>query len=190
MAYSKLPKVIQDFGLGFQSVNQAQENAETLHDALASKHEDRENTFEINVVSFGGRLISGSRAPFGRHEDPLIPRGIAVLKLQTYSHTPSYSVVTLAGDPVSSTGVFSGVKRLTEGLLFVPLAAAPPYTYCEAHPHAGAGTVPRLATALFILAGTNGAPQTGVLVSLRALDTGIWSPADYDVMLTVFSPDP
>lgn len=68
MSYVKLPKVTQDYAVGFQSVNQARDNNTALLAQLDAKHS----------IGAGGQSPPGR--PFeavGRHDDIVIARTVA-----------------------------------------------------------------------------------------------------------------
>lgn len=62
MAYSKLPRVPVNYGLGFQTINTAAGNTHSLYDLYVVKH-GRKSTGRVWEV-------------FGHHNDPTVPRAV------------------------------------------------------------------------------------------------------------------
>lgn len=86
MAYSKLPLVIQDYGLGLQTINQHNANLEALRLAYEAEHGYLESPALIDRTAPAGTVVGAHT--FGRHDTPLIPRSVVRIS----SSTPALSV--------------------------------------------------------------------------------------------------
>lgn len=176
MAYSKQPKTIQDFGLGYQSVNQAADNEQALRDAYATEH------FESDVITgFGLSAIP----TMGHHDHVLIPRAIGVVKAATIGGA---SVITWFDLLSTDGGHVQQLIRLTAGVYLIPLAGVDASdTYVEVTP-AGSSGVVRAVNSRFA-SQVQGAPFTGVQVLLYERDSssGAMELADFEFTLALFS---
>lgn len=103
MAYSKLPKVIQDYSLGKETINQANTNTDQLREAYASKH-----------GPFAGAGASSAWAKPGQHNDPFICRTVLRVTYQSYGFA-AYPFVIASGPGLPSVGaeLLGGGGRLT-----------------------------------------------------------------------------
>lgn len=84
MSYVKLHKVVSDFAVGVQSVNQAIDNNQALFD-------------QLDVGHSMGRRGSGQSDPFlqpGQHDDPLVARSAFQFVLDDTTATPTLQSFT------------------------------------------------------------------------------------------------
>lgn len=86
MAYSKLPLVVQDYGLGLQTINQHNANLEALRLAYEAEHGYLESPGLIDRTAPAGTVVGAHT--FGRHDTYLIPRSVVRIS----SSTPALSV--------------------------------------------------------------------------------------------------
>jgi hypothetical protein len=108
MSYAKLPKVIQDYGIGIETINQAIENVESLRTIYDAEH----NTSDL--VGFYGQP---TRPEYGQHDHSTIPKSAAVVTVTPYSVIPGE---TLYATRFDITGrVIRGLVRFRFGLYVV-----------------------------------------------------------------------
>lgn len=199
MAYSKLQKVIQDFALGYQTVNQASDNIDAVRTDYFVKHGSQTipslGDPTKPSINFGsgpnGGLTSQPQAgsqpwlKYGRHNDPLNPRGVVYINVflitlgSTSTSLPSLNLT------VSSDWI--GVPtRLSQGQYFFPLFGMGQYGFGHPQPYAASSaTAARIAQARYFAPG-DPTYATGLYVSLYELDAGAWTPTDYSFSIPIW----
>lgn len=181
--YSKLQKVIRDFGLGLQTVNTASDNEQAIRDAYAVEHVEAPDT-----ISFG---LTG-QDDTGHHNTVYVPRAVAVVTVEP--------MLTLGGGTsgvqvyfeVSSPTVIKALTRIDTGRYFLACKGlALNDCWGEAHPKVSASAVHRRilvrrkATALT----SSTAPGNGFMLYLleRSAVTAKFEAADYSFSFAAFS---
>lgn len=162
MAYSKLPKVIQDYSLGKETINQANANNDQLREAYASKH-----------GPFSGAGASSVWAKPGQHNDPLVVRTVLRVQYQSYGFA-AYPFVIASGPGLPSVGaeLLGGSGRLTLSVGLNNLKAMITAEQTSNTPV----RIPRWN----YTTPTTAAPVRGLNIWLWQLTAGEFSLADYD----------
>lgn len=137
MAYSKLPLVIQDYGLGLQTINQQNANIEALRAAYEVEHGHLETPGLIDRTAPAGTVLGAHG--FGRHDNPRIARSVVRIS----SSTPSLGVPTIqllwGGAFVTN---IASVSNTTGTRFFLTIAGLSEF-YGEALPEQDDNTVTR-----------------------------------------------
>lgn len=102
MAYSKLPKVCIDYGLGFDDFNQACDNADAMFDLYDVRHGTGEPN-NLNNPSDDNPWLR-----FGKHDDPLVARTLTRVQVDTSTTVPQATIA------VQGVGI-TAVERLATG---------------------------------------------------------------------------
>lgn len=137
MAYSKLPKAIQDYGLGYQTINQAIDNIEAIRDVYGVEHNI------TDALTFAG--AASSIPEWGQHNHSAIAKSVAIVNVYSYSVV---SGVTQYAFNVSLSGrVIRNVTRFQAGIYVVltdqltnasanatPVATTSAVRMCKVHP--------------------------------------------------------
>ena len=89
MSYSRIRKVIQDYPVGFQTINQARDNIQAIADAYAREH----------------HLFPEQGAPYYRHWGPLIPKGSGIVTPSQLGSLPVMMLLDLDGVTVMRLAV-------------------------------------------------------------------------------------
>lgn len=114
-SYSKLPKSIQDYHSGLQSVNQLRDNLIADFDAAAVEHGTMER-----VIDTSGSTIPPATKILGHHDTPKVPRAVVRVSLSTGSFTVTTSGRITVPPVVTSVvrfgtgGYIIGVQGLEE----------------------------------------------------------------------------
>ena len=172
MTYVKIPKTVRDHAVGYQSVNQANDNGEDLLTLYAAKHAVPGKTATAGA-NFWVRNFAG------KHNDTRIARATADFFVD------STSGVTPALGARMSSGIFGGLapQRIGTGQWRIYLATSANF-FCVATPRATTG-VERKATC-FISSGPNGSL---VIVSTWER-TPSWTRTDFNFSLAVWGERP
>jgi hypothetical protein len=170
VSYLKLPKGVQDYGVGFRSVRQVDDNGEAIYDTLDAKHalgNDGSNT-----SSFTNPLDA-----IGRHEDFLIARTVVKFKVDTTPSTPT--ITPLLAGPL--LGLLS-VGRYGTGQWRIYFAAGIAFLAAVQMPAASAVDYKANCYKFYD-------PSTGhgYIVTTWAIDTGVWVPTDLDFDLAIWA---
>lgn len=178
MAYTKLQKGVQDFGLGFQSINNLIAGIDQMRADYLVKHSP------LAAQSQAGTGAINSGAPWlspGRHNDLFIPRGSLHITVSSWTPMSGGAVQATTTLDLGSFGI-AQVSRLTEGLYLV----ATPFLSADAYAEVGC----EASTAADVRRGyarnwsgivTSSSP--GFFVALFALGAGAFSPADFSFSL-------
>lgn len=170
MSYVKLPTTVSDHAIGFQTVNQANDNGEALLDLYAEKH-------MVPTTATAGAPF-WQRNVFGKHNDPLIERGNADFYVDSTS-----GVTPVLGARLSS-GIFGATAQRVDVGVWRVYIAAPQVFFAVATPRATAAGERK--ANCFISYGPYG-PL--ILVSTWE-KSGSWATADYDFGLCVWGQRP
>lgn len=179
MAYAKLPKAIQDYGLGYQTVNQAKDNEAAYRTILDAKH---------HLNGLGSTLIGTGD---GHHDDLRIPRAVALVEVSTVQvmgQTNAFAGYTILSN---DGGILQpgGLQRLSQGAYFAKVGNVDDEdVWAEITPES-TGSETRLANSRFVSAASGALVFTGFLIQL--LEGGAagaaFALADYSFTLHVFS---
>lgn len=170
MSYSKLPKGVQDYAVGFRSVRQADDNADAIFDTLDAKHALGNGGF--NPSSYTNPLDA-----IGRHDDFLIARTVAKFTVDTTPATPT--AIPLMAGPL--LGLLS-VSRYGIGQWRIYFAAGVDFLAAAQMPAASA--IDYRATCYKFYDPNFG---HGYIVTTWAIDTGVWTPTDLDFDLAIWA---
>jgi hypothetical protein len=171
MTYVKLPKTVRDHAVGFQSLNQANDNGEAVLDIYELKH-------LVPTSATAGSPFWQRNVP-GKHNDILIARATADFFIDSTSGiTPSLGA-SLSG------GIFGTIapQRIGTGQWRIYLATSQNF-FCVATPRATTG-VERKATC-FISSGPSGSL---VIVSTWERAPS-WARTDFNFSLAVWGERP
>ena len=159
MSYAKLPKVVVDYPVGFQTINQARDNIQSIADAYQLQH----------------HFFPEQGAPYNRHWSPLIPKGSGIVTPSQLGSLPVMMLLDL--DSVT-------VMRLGTGVY----AVLGPYSYpmwCDADP-VTSGTEVRRINTKSVVVGTGG--TTNVMsVWCYELSAGDFVLTDYPFTFHLFA---
>lgn len=172
MSYLKLPTTVQDHAIGYQTVNQANDNGEALLDFYATKH-----------MVPGQTATAG--APFwqrnfaGKHNDQLIARAVADF------YVDSTSGITPALGARMSSGIFGTIapQRLDAGVWRIYIAASQNF-FCVAQPRATAAGERKANCYL------SSGPSGSLVIVSTWEKSGSWATADMDFSLCVWAERP
>lgn len=169
MLYTKLPLVIQDYGLGLQTINQANDNNRGLKLLYAEKHGD----------------VLGPAAPNpwkqrGAHNDVLVCRTAARVQQITIIISATPTIVA------SGPGFASAAARVSTGIYFFPLQLENVWAIVNAEQDDS--TPVRLTKWRYLSPSNSYSQQRGVVVETYELDTGsgTFALAEYDFQLNVW----
>lgn len=178
MAYSKLPRVHTDLGLGIQTVNAAIENEKALRDAYDVQH-------DVTLAQLIGGGVAG-QVP-GRHNHSTIPRGVALIRTASYTYASGFTFQALWFDIASQTKRIVNASRIAQGLFFISTTNLDPTTTWFEVTAVSSSAV-RLANSRYYALFAGGL-ATGCAVHLFELNstTGTFEAADYDFSLAIFS---
>lgn len=170
--YVKLPKVLSDYGLGLQTVNQAIDNLESQRAAFAVYHGQTEAQDFRDYVAFpvAWDLL-------GVHDELQIPR--AIVQVTNEVLTPSLTRPECAG----LGGIVTEFQHLGTGLYFFAVAALGAF-YGEAVP-IGTTSSLYLPQPRSHYSTTAGQPS-GIYVSCYDMGSGSMTLADLEFSLTVY----
>jgi len=161
MAYSKLPKVIQDTGLGYQSINQANDNNAQLREAYAEGH-----------GPFAGGGVSSIWSKPGQHDNLLICRTVIRIYQATYVITPEPMVLAAGpGMPAVGGWILGGGGRYSISVALDNLKAI----ITAEQPDSSAVRIPRWNYTV---------PATGV--QTRGLDIWLWEESAGEFSLAAY----
>lgn len=161
MAYSKLPRGMQDYAVGFQAVNQARDNLEAARAELTPEH----GTIELSA----GRIFTTHPTPtrrFGRHNTPVVPRASVLVTGAGISGGAGY--VTMDGD--GSAGIVTGCSRWASGLYFLSIDGLATY-WAECQPRQTGATAMRMVRSTSYFAAGRG-QNNGIFLEALQLNTG------------------
>jgi hypothetical protein len=183
MAYAKLPLIIQDYGLGFQSVNQAADNEQALRDAYDAEH-------YVESVAFLGFGFSSVEKEFGAHDSFLIPRAVASVKTSTVTLTTGSTSTVFWFDIISPNGrvISAQATRIATGVYVLPLAFVDDQSvWVEGLPRGTGSQVRIVSTRYFAQMSSSPGPRVVVRLMERNSSSGEFEPADYDFDVALFS---
>lgn len=180
MAYSRLFKVVQNFVLGFQQLNQARDNEEAVRDAYEAEHDSSD---EHSI--FAGPIA------YGRHNHVTIARGagyVQVLSFNPFTGTPLVSPTYRLKD-AHGRGL-GDLTRQDVGLYSFELIGADASTvWLEGVPVITSSTEIRMVRCTYSPGW--GVGNFGATAMVRTFErnstTGEFELADYDFGLTYFS---
>lgn len=167
MAYSKLPKLCQDYPLGFQDINQAIDNNAALRDLYDVRH----GILEPGPGSAGGR------PPWtlaGRHDDAHVQRTVAHVTVSTQGAFVSGSL-TVSGSAITA------ISRGGTGQWVLSVSNLSAW-WAAGQPHDTAASQ-RKVTCYRVLP-TSG--QHLLYVTTYALDSGAFAATDYDFSVALW----
>lgn len=178
MVYGKLQKLVRDSALGFQGVNQAADNEQAQRNAYAAEHYVEDWRQASNL---------GLHVVFGGHNDVLIPRATAFIKVGSYEFSPGNSGV-LARIEWGTQSYIASVERIATGAVYVRTRYLAANSFAVVTPAATANTQVRIATSRFTSGSQYSAFQSpGFVIALTHLSAGEFVAADFDFYLKAFS---
>lgn len=163
MAYSKLPKVVQDYPLGYQDLNQAIDNNAALRDLYDAKHGAREPS----------QLGANRWALAGVHDDVHVARTVARVTVATVATvvTPTLEVTGLA---------ITGVTRVGTGQYALAVSGLASWWAAVT----AEGTTTQRKTISYRVQPTGG--QHEIYVTTMELGSGLFQEADYGFDVVVW----
>lgn len=171
MSYVKLPTTVSDHAVGFQTVNQANDNGEALLDLYAEKH----MVPGVTATAGAGFWV---RNFAGKHNDILIARATADFYVDSTNFTPALGARL-------SSGIFGTIapQRIDAGVWRIYIATSQNF-FCVATPRATAAGERK--ADCYISSGPSGSL---VIVSTWEKSGG-WATADMDFSLCVWGQFP
>jgi hypothetical protein len=170
VSYLRLPKGVQDYAVGYRSINQANDNSEAIYDTLDAKH----------ALGNSGNNTSSYTNPLnaiGRHDDFLIARTVANFTVDTTTPTPTLTAL-LAGPLLS----LLAVTRYGMGQWRVFFASAGEFIAAASMPATASGDFRATCYRFY-----DPALGQGYIVSTWTVDSGVWIPADLDFDLAIWA---
>lgn len=183
MAYSKQQRVIQDFALGYQSVNQASDNEKALFELYEAEH----------IAKVGKpSSVPNSKSKQGRHNHATIPRAFGVARVVTLSIFVGGQASQSFYFDIATPTYFHAMKRIGIGDYWVELNGIAGDAWAEAHPVVTSSSQVRITLARRLKSyGTanSGIQGHGVRVLCLERNTrfGGFEPTDFDFTLTLFA---
>jgi hypothetical protein len=180
MAYAKMPKVVTDFALGYQSLNVLRGNFDAQHTAWVAQHGSTEPQYDIDrnpIYPFPQQRI-------GHHNTPLIPRDVisvtapssyaaGLLGSALFGYTSGNFIVS--GQRISTGIYFFGVSGLTlwyaTALCKVTSTSTQALALCRSQMGTGA---------------TSGSSPLGVSIATYTISGGVLTLADYNFAFTLY----
>lgn len=184
MSYVKLPKVIQDFGLGYQTVNDLANGEQALFDAWALRHVEG----GAGGGGGGGLSLPPGAKYIGQHDDMLVPRAVALVQVFTVPGTPNgwtyLPIYTTTGGYLQA----GAVGRIASGTFLIAVGNMHAEDTWAEVSAVGDGSTVRHCDARFVPS-LGGGPWVGFYVRTYELNTvtGEFQTADFDFSLTIFS---
>lgn len=173
MPFSKLPKVIQDFGLGFQSVNTTQNNEQYVHDTFDAEHWTGKFT-KLHVT--------------GGHNVVTIARSVGAVKVSSFSPVTGTTQLYYWFEILSTHGYIKSAAliRYAPGFYFITVGHTDgEVCWCEATPEGDASNTRFISTRYSVQSG--GAPVTSIFLRCFELSSGSFALADYNFSFALFS---
>lgn len=167
MTYSKLPKICQDYPLGFQDVNQAIDNNAAIRDLYDVRH----------GVLTSAPGAGSSRNPWtlaGRHDDVHVQRTVALVTVST-----SYGIAS--GSLTVSGGAITAIARAGTGQWTLAISGLATW-WAIGQPHDTAASSRKVTC--YRIQPTSG--QHLLDVTTYALDAGSFAATDYDFSLAIW----
>jgi hypothetical protein len=165
MAYAKMPLVVQDYPVGYQSVNQAQDNLEAIRAAIVAEHTNAD--------------LIGNVGGGGAHTGQVIPRAVVELFFQR----AGFGGVMLPAIRSSSPRI-TAVQRLATGVFSFSYSGSDGF-YALAEPSDN-GTNPNFIACESVPAST-GVPAY-ITCKCFSLSAGDFVATDYPFFLAVYGP--
>lgn len=166
--YSKLPFCEENYLLGYQTVNQARDNLDSVYDALKVEH-------STGVAS---------ALPVGRHDTQKISRVV----IQVYG-TGSANTSAWGASPalqITSQYGIQSATRISTGVYLVPISFLSSY-WARADPNCTQSSTPILVCRSETPTGTITLPgRTTITVSCYEMSSGSMVLTDMDFTLTVY----
>jgi|GEM_PF-6440384 len=186
MAYSKLPKVIQDFGLGYQTVNQARDNLQFLYDGFAVEHGELDvgsgSQFE-KIKALAGRFEDYD----GRHDVIEIPRSVFFIKHVAVAAADPTQTVYEPVITMHEPGVIIGFRKISTGLFLVSFNGLGEHAWADATAHTNSLTTTDFVHAdARVLRSLNGQAINGVMVRVMEQSGDYWGNSQADVSVRLF----
>lgn len=180
MAYAKMPKVVTDFALGYQSLNVLRGNFDAQHTAWVAQHGETEPQYDIDrnpIYPFPQQRI-------GHHNTPLIPRD--VIKVTAPSSVTTGFLGTALFGYTSGYFIASG-QRVSVGLYFFEVSGLTLW-YASAHARVTSTATQSVAFCRSQMGtgATSGSSPLGVAISTYTISGGVLTLTDYDFNFTLY----
>jgi len=170
VSYLKLFKMVADFALGFQSINQARDNGEAIKDLYAVRHAMGINGFNPPSGNVAAQRI-------GKHNDILIARSVADFEVDTALATPV--LVPRVAGPVFGN-LFAQRMAAGQWRIFI----ATPRLFAAVALLKSTASVDRKANC-YVAFDPNRGPS--IIVTTWEQDIGTWTKADLPFSLAVWT---
>lgn len=188
MAYSTVPRIIQDEGFGYQSVNQVRDNLVAIHAAWIAEHggDTPPGFFGGTATQTGPTGAPLTFGTLGNHNHISVPRGVINVVSETVTYgSNAGQTVQFVGSQLNSGLIIGTPARLALGVYFMRFSFLDPNSWVEAQAHAT--TTARRHVMARVFNTLSGAAVSGILVHCRELSGGDWVFADYNFSLFIFS---
>jgi hypothetical protein len=189
MTFVKLPTVCQDYGLGYQSVNQLADNMDAVRELYAAKHGSIIPFVPVGIAGHGGPAgaLNGAQAweIYGRHNDLKIPRAVARVDVFIGLGGGSFVSGVFPTLQVASS-LIQGYVRSGVGEYVIRISGNIPVAFGPVACQQSSSGPTRFARTRFALQGDTAA-YTGIYISLFDLSAGDFIAADYGFSLPIYA---
>lgn len=174
MAYTKLPKVVSDYSLGYQSANILRANFEAQHDAFVVEHGETEPQYDPLTHD---PIYPAASSLIGHHNTPLIPRDVVRVAVASAGLTQA-----ILG--ISGSNFVVGAQRFSAGQYFFEVGSLSQF-WAQCVANVSSSSTMTWVSPRTVYATAYG-QKPGIAVTAYRLVGSAWTPTDCHFTLTLY----